>query len=364
MLGTKQRQLAVRLGTFATLALFCFLSALTAQKMSMHKNGGNLQMQTTIAEKGTQGTRKLVSKELSISQPKKAFVCITGQLGRLEMENKIRTLIAPLQENGYEVGVALVLARGQAHFTHGSKPEERYDSEQAVMALLEGLPAVRVLNGPNFLYKAKIHPKPPQIHVDKLLKNDSKHAFERVYERAQNHVRMFESYKRCWDIEREDAHLHRQEEYPPPQFDVYFRLREDIGFREPFNITLVNEFVEFSRSETKPRVMLVSDCRSWRGINDRMAMVSKYAAEDFFYSPYQLFLEPDKRFGEKGNQVDWSRTVGTEAILQRVYEANDIRIVKSKYIRGVDRIIMEQKGDEYVDRFHWADNKGFCPEPF
>ena len=43
---------------------------------------------------------------------KRALVCITGQFVRAELENKMETLIKPIQSAGYQVDVALVLSTG------------------------------------------------------------------------------------------------------------------------------------------------------------------------------------------------------------------------------------------------------------
>ncbi|CAB9507545.1 expressed unknown protein [Seminavis robusta] len=49
---------------------------------------------------------------------RRAFVCITGQVGRLEMANKLRTIIKPLLESGFydHVDVAMVLGDGNATY--------------------------------------------------------------------------------------------------------------------------------------------------------------------------------------------------------------------------------------------------------
>jgi hypothetical protein len=35
------------------------------------------------------------------AKQKRAFVCITGQLQRLELENKLKTLLIPLERAGF-----------------------------------------------------------------------------------------------------------------------------------------------------------------------------------------------------------------------------------------------------------------------
>jgi len=297
------------------------------------------------------------------SETRTAFICITGQLGRLELDNKIQTLIHPLQENGYNIDVALVLSKGKPHFTHAAYKEERFSTDEEVMEMLQGLRSVRVINGPNFSYEPLQNPNPPAIHYENLKRRDPR-PFEDVFARAQNHVRMFDSYQRCWDIERRIAALSDPTNpHPPPQYDVYFRVRDDVGFEQPFNMTLVNDFVTFSRSPEHPKIMVVSDCRSMGGINDRMAMVSPAAAQDFFLAPYQvLAVDPYQGFGETGTPLNWKRVIGPEKILKNLYEASDIRIIQSKYVRGVMRIIRRDNGNEFVDDFHHSDTKkSFCP---
>ena len=50
---------------------------------------------------------KRVAPISTIKSVKRAFVCITGQLLRLELENKMKNLLGPFIDSGYEVDVGL-----------------------------------------------------------------------------------------------------------------------------------------------------------------------------------------------------------------------------------------------------------------
>lgn len=135
------------------------------------------------------------------------------------------------------------------------------------------------------------------------------------------------------------------------------------ALRKTLNMTLVNTFTAIARKRNNKAIM-VSDCRSFGGVNDRLAIVTPAAAEDYFLNPYKLIKEdPYAKFGARGNEVDWKRVINPESLLRNVYEASDIKIIKSKYIRGVDRIVMKRKVTEMIDAFHFMDEtQPFCPE--
>ena len=54
------------------------------------------------------------------SSPRRSFVCITGQLERLELDNKINSVLFPLRAAGYEPDIALVLDDSSLRVTNGS----------------------------------------------------------------------------------------------------------------------------------------------------------------------------------------------------------------------------------------------------
>jgi len=82
----------------------------------------------------------------AVEERKNAFICITGQLGRLELENKMQNIIKPLRQSGYHISVAIVMSKGKPNFTHSAAKEERYDHLRKAIEYLRSLPYVRVLN--------------------------------------------------------------------------------------------------------------------------------------------------------------------------------------------------------------------------
>ena len=67
-------------------------------------------------------TESLDRKEIAIGQHfygnASAFVCITGQLERLELDSKLAHIVAPLAERFDQVHVALALSKDGVHFTN------------------------------------------------------------------------------------------------------------------------------------------------------------------------------------------------------------------------------------------------------
>ena len=66
-----------------------------------------------------------------------AFVCVTGQTSRLEIESKVRSVLHPLAERFSYVDLAFVLDSTSSHFSilSGDRPASRYDSPDSVRSV-------------------------------------------------------------------------------------------------------------------------------------------------------------------------------------------------------------------------------------
>jgi len=95
-----------------------------------------------------------------------------------------------------------------------------------------------------------------------------------------------------------------------------------------------------------------------------MALVSPAAAHDYYVHPYKVLSEdPHISFNENGPAVDWNQPCNTESLLKQIYEASDIHVVKSRFLRGVSRIIQAKVSGRKVDIFDRLDvQEPFCPD--
>ena len=89
-----------------------------------------------------------------------------------------------------------------------------------------------------------------------------------------------------------------------------------------------------------------------------MPLVSPAAAHDYYVSE-----DPRISFNENGPVVDWNQPCNTESLLKQIYNASDIHVVKSRFLRGDIRIIQAKVSGRKVDIFDRLDvQEPFCPE--
>lgn len=208
------------------------------------------------------------------------FVCITGQRQRLELHNKIKMIFNPLREAGYEPHVALLLtdeeeARYTNTFVNQFPPV--FDSlEQAHNFLIDqGFHVTTQERGPI------VQPSHPLIN--KAYQESMRHHPERTG-RIIIHGRQFHTLSKCGE---EMANSIQSDSNYVQQYDFSIRLREDIGLTSPLQVNaLYQSLYTSSNQNNNNRTVIVSDCRSHGGMNDRMAIVSREASYQYFHGPF------------------------------------------------------------------------------
>ena len=228
----------------------------------------------------------------------KAFVCITGQLPRLELANKIENLFVPwVQHYDVEFDVALVLTN--TNHSSVQRVEERdqtYYSVEQVYAELSALDGVHVLNS-----NTDEQSQDPILnpHYIQQRAQDTTMTAAKVLERVQNHVRQFESLAEC--------HHHMAQRGTPAEYDVIHRVREDSGYYLPVDFGHIYDVLS-----AHPMTILSADCQFHGGINDRGSFVSPEAAFDYFVYPildmYTRPLPSDIRNTEQFLMVTYAHT--------------------------------------------------------
>jgi hypothetical protein len=336
---------------------------------------------------------------VELSQNKsRALICITGQMRRLELENKVQNLFKPLQDAGYETDLALVLTRGRAQFTNLRIRQDRFITEKSVNDFLADYPEINLLNPPEFMYDRLENPNVPAIYYMMLKTKTGREwrTYEEELDRAQNHVRIFDAYKRCWEmvnsktneherLSTENAiHSNKSTEKQQPPYDVYIRIREDVGFEQPLNATLVDSLLpppaskavegdsNTNQKQTTPnrapsKTVITTDCRPWNGINDRLALVSSTAAESFFLHPNAVLRDDPyqslSRGGDTTLSVDWEEVRNPETLLMEVYRKSNITLIASPFLRGVNRVV---RSTDVKGKFEFHEDdieEPLCPGP-
>ena len=288
-------------------------------------------------------------------ETKRAFVCITGQFERLALRSKIHKFFRPMVRLGYEVDVALVLSGGESAFTNkgfGQLVDLKPKAMDLFYTRLED--AVADLQGANVtvvsptseedggLYDRLEDPKVHQQYLIHLYEaQTSMRTFEEQSKRAENHPRIYESYHRCRRYAEEsvqkaanlalannpdlvDSQLPTMETY----YDVYFRMRDDIGFQKS-----LPKPVMVSLLEPPPNSITVTGCRGWGGMNDRFAAVSPDAAYTYFQRPYEIFV--------KGENLRDHIVNNPESFLLYSFLTAGIRVYAHRQFQGVMRFFKD-----------------------
>ena len=229
----------------------------------------------------------------------RAFVCITGQLPRLELANKMQNLFqywGTTHNAQFDVALVLTDTAHQSVERQGHRDQQYFDIRD-VYEELSALPNVRVLNADIDTQAQRPILNP---HYMRQRGHDSTMNSTQLLERVQNHVRQFESLARC--------HHHMSAAgLGWEHYDIVHRVRDDSGY-----FTTVDFDHLYGLISAHPMTIASSDCEYHGGINDRGSFVSPEAAYDYFNHPilamYMKPLPADVRNTEQFLMVTYGRT--------------------------------------------------------
>lgn len=209
--------------------------------------------------------RAAIAEPVHFNKTKSVYVCITGQLSRLELGNKIKKLLKPLHKLGYNMYIGLALTIDSTHFTNinnGDKMRLILSRDQATRKLLS-VPGVQEVR--HFLphHEKNIY---ANMWYKQRLDNDNS------LSRVQNHARQYKTLQYCnqW-----------------PNFSkltsLTIRVRDDILFER----IRVPDIVERTLSSG---AVVTAACDAWAGMNDKVAFLPSVVANQFFHVPYERYL--------------------------------------------------------------------------
>ena len=248
------------------------------------------------------GLREVVD----VVAPIRIGVCVTGQIGRLELESKRQYLFGPLHNNSMvKLDVVFVLGNEDSSvFVNGrvDDNQQKYVNETAIKDFLS--PHVD-----DVVVKWVDQPDNPTINhlyadnLGKLVKSNTK---EFQYSRTKSHIRQWFNLKQCYNtfLDLEFAHGER--------YDAFIRLRDDgylVDRINPFPVVAWKTMSE-SESESKTQVeaprmirgrvqmvfssanppdIILSACDSWGGYNDKGVVVGRAASHNYFNGFMDVF---------------------------------------------------------------------------
>lgn len=203
-------------------------------------------------------------------------MCITGQLHRLELDGKMDNLFQPMVQT-HAVDIGLVLSSGAASFVVKRSQKVFTGSAQGNFHSLEDVQ--RKLQRRFGLVRTKelVQPKAPtlnQEYVDALDKGGVNRTLR--VNRSKSHIRQWSSYVHCLEL------LDEFEEFLGIRYDVVLRMREDVDVLFP--VDFGNVVQDVGRS-----TLAVQKCDSWGGINDKIAILERDSALEYFMAPLERF---------------------------------------------------------------------------
>lgn len=188
-------------------------------------------------------------------------ICITGQLCRLELSNKMEYLFKP-SVSLYSLHVVFALYE-TCEFTNPTwnMETQKYDEQQLR----------RVLDNQDIIRRstvALLTPPTTVIHKRYVQSLDKWTEHMNRTHRAQSHYRHWYNYHICDKILEKAT--------------MYMRIREDVVFLHKFNPYVI---------QLPPRTIAVPACLSWwHGLNDKAALVHPSIRYEFFNGPLTAYL--------------------------------------------------------------------------
>ena len=189
-----------------------------------------------------------------------AYICITGQISRLELANKMQYMIQPLIENGFAVDIKFIMSNENI-FTNKGKFVNGPFTEQTIHKYLKK-------HGVRHVYFTEPNKHHNITHTQYISQLDKKSLGKHfATKRSDNHLRQFEALDKCTMTFSKAP-------------DIVIRTREDTVLSH-FNISLI---------KLAPHTIYTQKCASWGGINDKMSIMDYDTSLQYFHRPMSVFI--------------------------------------------------------------------------
>ena len=280
--------------------------------------------------------------------PHRSFVCITGQVNRLELANKVVVVLNPLRQAGFEPDIALILddSSSTPHVTNDQVIKVDYTAHAPVFATFDD--AVQLLRKMEFNvltespYIQVADPILSEKYVAQLHRKDGM-SDEQHRKRAENNLRMMESWAQCHNVMVAD--IDRSMTY-----DLVVRTREDTGFLQALDVDFLvrqlngegDEDNHASVNQEQPkseRKRVVSNgCRYSQGMNDKFAILTRSAADTYFLSPFRSYYTKELH----------PKVMSSESFIYYTYLAEGLSILRPPGLRKIVKVVTDGEGNTKI----------------
>mgnify|MGYP003385416289 CR=1 FL=1 len=219
------------------------------------------------------------TESVNLYEESRIGLCITGQIGRLELESKMEHIIKPLSKTGLvTVDVVLVLGNNsRSEYLHGVKDANQavYTTELRIAEFLKPYTGhIRVV----FLEQTADPVMNPKYR-DNIGWMEAQNTPDRQKARTRSHIRQWINLRKCYstftDLEVENK----------AKYDAFIRTRDDgyfISNINPFPVIVSQSHDASQHIGKKQPDIIVGACDDWGGYNDKGAVVGRHAASAYF----------------------------------------------------------------------------------
>lgn len=198
-------------------------------------------------------------------------VCVIGQLGRLELESKLKHVLCGQNQTLTSIDVVFVLSPGRIRYvnSHTDFGGHAAWTRQSLNASMATKRCPSMERGTLIIDDAP-QESLPFIHAEYVLaSNKFPRDMPKKVKRARAHVRQWRAMYAC------HQHFVQNEQINNKAYDAFVKMRDDSFFPSPWAI---------DTDLWRDRV-LVKECNSWRGLNDKVAWLDAKYGYEFFARP-------------------------------------------------------------------------------
>ena len=204
----------------------------------------------------------------NLEPSKNVYVCITGQLSRLELRNKMDKLFLPLHNRGYKLFIGLALTTEPARYVNKDNGDKMrlyttIHEVQKTLLNVSGVVEVKYLSTVNNL---------GDVYVNTFYQQSL--GYVNTTARVKLNARQYRALQHC-NQPKISNHS-----------SFFIRLREDTFIDRIHLDSIINM--------AQGGAVVTTECDAWWGVNDKMAFGPSPRASDFFLAPFEYYLSLQK----------------------------------------------------------------------